>query len=465
MHSLSARLLILTVSFVMLSEVFIFVPSLARFRIEWLELRLGNAHLAMLVLDATPDRTVGEVLKLELLSQVGAHVMLVRRDGARLVLSGDTPPPVAESFFLADEGQWQRFADAMAVLVESEDRVIRVLSPSPRNPGIVIELVLDEAPLRADMIDFGWRIFLLSLVISFITATLVYLALHWLLVRPMRRITEAMVSFRSNPEDARRIVVPSGRRDEIGTAERELARMQRGLRAALTQKAHLAALGTAVAKINHDLRGILSSALLVSDRLEESEDPKVRRLAPTLVDAIERASALCGQTLDYAGRDQPEPERRHFPLQPLVREIKSALEAAGDNELAVENEVIDGFDMVGDRDQIYRVLANLARNAMEAGARTITVSARRNEGFCEIDVADDGPGLAPRARDKLFRPFEGSARAGGTGLGLAISRELARAHGGDLELLSTGAQGTVFRVRFPLDTSVHDSVTESTDGP
>ncbi len=445
--------------------MFIFVPSVARFRIEWLDSRLDDAYLAMLVLDATPDRAVGEVLKMELLSRVGAHVMLVRRGGARLVLSGDTPPPVAESFFLAREGPWEQIADALAVLVRTGDRVIRVLSPVPGDPGIVIELVLDEAPLRAEMIEYGWRIFLLSLVISFVTGTLVYFALHWLLVMPMRRITAAMVSFRSNPEDARRIVTPSGRRDEIGTAERELAEMQRGLRAALTQKAHLAALGTAVAKINHDLRGILSSALLVSDRLEGSDDPTVRRLAPTLVDAIERAAALCGKTLDYAGRDQPAPERTRFPLQPLVGEIKTALEAAGDGELRVNNRVIDGFDAVGDRDQIYRVLNNLARNAMEAGAKTITVGARHREGFCEIDVVDDGPGLPPRARDKLFRPFEGSARAGGTGLGLAISRELARAHGGDLVLLSTGAGGTGFRVRLPLDTTVHDSVTETAGDP
>ena len=465
MHSLSARLLILTVFFVMLSEVLIFVPSVARFRVEWLASRLSDAHLAMLVLDATPDRMVGEVLKLELLSQVGAHVMLVRRDGARLVLSGDKSPPVAESFYLADEGPWQQITDALAVLVGSGDRVIRVLSPSPRNPDIVIELVLDEAPLRGEMIEFGWRIFMLSLVISFITATAVYFALHWLLVRPMRRITGAMVSFKANPEDARRIVTPSSRRDEVGIAERELAEMQRGLRAALTQKAHLAALGTAVAKINHDLRGILSSALLVSDRLEESADPKVRQLAPTLIDAIERAAAMCGQTLDYVGQDQPELKRARFLLHPLVGEIKSALEAAGDGELGVENDVLDEFSIVGDRDQIYRVLNNLAGNAMQAGAKTITVSASQDEGFSQIDVVDDGPGLAPRARDKLFKPFEGSARAGGTGLGLAISRELARAHGGDLVLLSTGAQGTGFRVRLPLDTTVHDSVTETEAGP
>jgi signal transduction histidine kinase len=461
MHSLSARLLILTVFFVMLTEVFIFVPSVAKFRIDWLNTRLNEAHLAMLALDAAPNRAVGEMLRKQLLAQVGAYNVLIQRDGARLVLGGEEPPHVDATYHLDNQGPIEMVGDALEVLFQTRNRVIRVLAASPSDPAVEIELVLDEAPMHADMLGFGWRIFLLSVVISLTTASLVYLSLHWMLVRPMRRITDSMTAFSEKPEDARRIIRPSGRNDEIGVAERQLAAMQSGLRGALTQKAHLAALGTAVAKINHDLRGALSSALVVSDRLEQSEDPQVRRLAPTVIASIERAVALCSQTLDYAGAEHKEIQRQHFPLHPLVNEIKAMMEGLGETTARIKNRTVDAFYMDGDRDQVFRILHNLCRNAAEAGAETIAISARAKPDHVEVDIRDDGPGLPPRAQEKLFRPFEGSARAGGTGLGLAIARELAEGHGGSLELVSTGAEGTLFRLSLPLDTEYHTAVKHS----
>lgn len=450
MHSLSARLLVLTILFVMLIEVFIFVPSVARYRVDWLMGKIDAAHLAMLALDAAPDRDIGEMLKAKLLSRVGAHAVLARRGGARQVLTGIAPPAIDASFDLDRQGAWTLIADALEVFVAGGDREIRVLAASSADPSVTIELVLDEAPLRDGMVGFGLRILGLSVLISLFTATLVFATLHWLLVRPMRRITGSMTAFSENPEDVRRIITPSGRRDEVGIAERQLAAMQRGLRASLTQQSHLAALGTAVAKINHDLKGILSSALLVSDRLESSEDPEVRRLAPTLVTSIERAAALCGRTLDYVGRDQPDLRPAHFLLSPLVCDLKATVEPPGGGKLAVENAVPDGLAVWGDREQVFRILVNLMRNAADAGARHIAVTAAVSDGHVDIDVSDDGPGLPQRARENLFRPFEGSTRAGGTGLGLAIGRELARAHGGDLMLASTGPEGTVFRLCLPL---------------
>lgn len=459
MHSLSARLLVLTILVVMMSEVFIFVPSLARFRLDWMNARVNAAHLTMLALDVAPDRGVGEMLRAELLSQVGAHAVLAHRGGARLVLSGDTPPMVAETFRIADQNAWGLIADALAVYVETENRVIRIMTPAPAGPDVLIELIMDEAPLRADMIAFSWRILGLSVVISLLTASAVFLALLWLMVRPMGRITANMIAFRESPEDASRIMPTSDRRDEIGAAERELADMQHKLRAALTQKAHLAALGSAVTKINHDLRGILSTALLVSDRLENSDDPEVRRVTPTLINAIERAAALCSQTLDYAGHGEAAFNPARFPLRPLVEEIRAGLEANRDAGIAVIADIDETFEVLGDRDQVFRILNNLFRNATEAGAKRIAVAARNNGGVVQIEVSDNGPGLPPRARDNLFRPFEGSARAGGTGLGLAIARELARVHGGDLTLAATGPDGTTFRLSLPADKSAHGLVT------
>jgi signal transduction histidine kinase len=449
MHSLSSRLLVLTIFFVMVSEILIFVPSIARFRQAWLTEKLGLAHLAILAVDATPDRTVSQMMRRELLSHVGAIGLSVRRAGARLILSTEQPPPVDASFDVDDASILTLVSDAFVTLTTTHDRVIRVVGPSPRSPTVWIELVLHEKPLHRAMAAFAWRIFGLSIVISLITASLVYVSLQWIIVRPMRRITENMVAFREDPEDAGRVIPATARRDEIGTAQRELAGMQARLRATLAQRAHLAALGTAVAKINHDLRGILASALLVSDRLGSVDDPEVRRVTPTLFKSIQRAVDLCSRTLDFVGQDQPELRRSRFCLRELVQDVEKVIIVPETVDNSLLNEVTGDIQLNADREQLFRILTNLFRNAAEAGADTISVSAKSNGRWVEIDITDDGPGLPPRAREKLFRPFEGSARAGGTGLGLAIARELVRGHGGDLTLVDTDKDGTRFRIALP----------------
>lgn len=450
MHSLSSRLLILTIFFVMVAEILIFMPSIARFRQTWLTEKLGLAHLAILAVDAAPDRSVNEMMRRELLSHVGAIGLSVRRSGARLVLSVEQPPPVAASFDLENAGMTTLLSDALMALTHTQDRVIRVVGSSPRDSTVWIELVLHEGPLRDAMIAFGWRILGLSIVISLITATLVFLALQWLMVLPMRRITENMIAFREEPEDANRVIAATSRRDEIGTAQRELAGMQSRLRATLTQRAHLAALGAAVAKINHDLRGILASALLLSDRLAHIDDPEVRRVTPTLFSSIQRAVDLCSRTLDFVGQDQPAPVWSHFPLAGLVDDVAKTIVLPDASMSGISNAVAADVVAYADRDQLFRILTNLLRNATEAGATNVEVRAKSNGRWLYVDVSDNGPGLPPRAREKLFRPFEGSARAGGTGLGLAIARELVRGHGGDLTLIGSDRDGTRFRIALPL---------------
>jgi signal transduction histidine kinase len=281
-----------------------------------------------------------------------------------------------------------------------------------------------------------------------VTAALVYLSLQWLLVRPMRRITASMIEFREDPEDASRVIAASGRRDEIGVAERELAVLQRTVRQALGQRARLAALGTAVTKINHDLRNILATARLVTDGLAASAAPEVRRVAPRLLDAIDRAVALCTRTLDFSREGTPPLAPSRFALAPLIDEIGPAL-AVSEDDLAIEDAIAPELAVVADRDQLYRVFLNLARNAVEAGAHRLRFSAVREGGAIAIEIADDGPGLPPKARENLFRPFFGSARPGGSGLGLAIARELVRAHGGELTLASSTGAGTTFRLTLP----------------
>lgn len=454
-RSLSARLLVLTITFVMLAEVLIFAPSIARFRLDYLRERLAAGHLAALSIEAAPDAMVTRELETKLLDHVGAFAVDLELPSARIyMLASQAQPTIDAAFDLRGVTAPDLIVEAFATLARGRDRVIRVTGVSPKDPAAHVTVVLDERPMRDAMIGFGQRILLLSIVISLITAGLVYVSLHWTMVRPIRRITESMVAFRRDPEAPEAGMVPGGRRDEIGIAQRELATMQETLRAALRQKERLAALGTAVTKINHDLRGILSTAALVSERLTTSDDPEVRRVTPRLLDAIDRAVALCGQTLSYTRDGVVPPHRSDIDLATLVdavgRDVTVTDHRTGDKrQRHWMNAVPAGTRTMADREQLTRVLVNLGSNAYQAGAETVTVRAGAADGRLTVHVEDDGPGLPPRARDNLFQPFTGSARPGGTGLGLAISREIMRAHGGDLRLVRSTAQGTAFVLELP----------------
>jgi signal transduction histidine kinase len=455
-HSLSARLLVLTVFFVMLAEVLIYAPSAGRFRLTYLEERLAAGHLAILALQATPDYMVSEELEAELLNHAGAYVVALKRpDGVKLMLGQGPVPTIGASFDLAQAGFFRLIGEAFVALAQTDNRVLRVVGRSPKHPEAIVEVVIDEAPMRAALIDYSGRVLALSIVISVFAAALVYLSLQWLMVRPMRRMTQSMMAFREAPEDAARMIVATDRRDEIGIAQRELAEMQAGLRAALHHKTHLAALGAAVTKISHDLRNILATARLVSDRLGASGDPEVKRITPVLLAAIDRAVELCSRTLDFTREGPPRLARSRFALGELVAEVGAALPLTLNGAAIWRMTGGDDIRVDADRDQLFRVLQNLGQNAFEAGASKVEIVAREKQDGAEspgetiIEIADNGPGLAPRARDKLFQPFAGTGRAGGTGLGLAIARDLMRAHGGDIRLLRSTAEGTVFRLDLP----------------
>ena len=435
-----------------LAEVLIYAPSIGRYRFAYLEERLAAAHLAVLTLDATPDQMVSDDLRLEILRHVGARFIALARPGqGKLMLDEGGPFEVTLSADLRQAGFFGLIGDAVEVLLSDGERSLRVVGRSPKDPVVLVEVVMDEAPMRAEMLGFSERILGLSLVISLFTAALVYLSLHLLMVRPMLRVTDSMVRFSADPEDETRVMEPSTRADEIGQVQRELAAMQTALRAALQQKTRLAGLGTAVAQINHDLKNILATALLLSDRLQRSDDPEVRRVTPRLMDAIERATRLCEQTLTFTGEGPVHLERSRFDLRALVEEVGGALPARVNGQATWRNRLEAEVEVNADREQLYRVLANLGQNAIEAGASRVEVSARRGNGRLRIAVADDGPGLTPRARERLFQPFAGSSRSGGSGLGLAIARELMRAHGGDIRLERSTGDGSTFVLELPAD--------------
>jgi signal transduction histidine kinase len=456
---LSGKLLFLTILFVMVAEILIYVPSIANFRLNWLNDRLAAAHTAALVLEAAPSGMVPESLARQILNSIGARAVAMKMgDQRRLLAASNVPSTIAQDIDMRTVTWWHAIMDALDTLLFCmPDDVMRLVGPAPMVEGQFIEIVLDEAPLCKAMLTFSVNILLLSLAISGITAALVFLALHYLLVRPMWRITENMVAFRADPENPSRIITQSGRRDEIGTAEEELGAMQRELASMLNQKSRLAALGLAVSKINHDLRNLLASAQLFSDQLSNLPDPKVQRFAPKLMRALERAIAFCQSTLSYGAAHEAPPERKTIAVEPLIEEVHEALGLGLDVPIRWIVSVERGLTMEADHDQMFRVIVNLARNAMQAlearGARDpardqIRITGRRDGGVVVIEVSDTGPGVSEKAQVHLFQAFQGSTRSGGTGLGLAIAAELVRAHGGDIRLVP-GTIGATFSITIP----------------
>lgn len=451
---LSAKLLVLTIAFVMIAEVLVFVPSVANFRKNWLTERLAAAQIAALAV--APDRETPQSIRNELLRNAQVHAVALKRDNARsLILQNDVHTGIAGHYDLRDPPWTELILDAMAVYFAPSGKFIRVVGQPGFGAGEFIEIVVEQDPLKAAMIRFGLGILGLSIIISMITAALVYLSLNLLLVRPMTRLTRSMVRFAEDPEDSSRVIVPSGRLDEIGTAERELAHMQRDLAGTLHQKNRLAALGMAISKINHDLRNMLSSAQLISDRLGGVRDPLVQRMAPKLIGSLDRAIRLCTDTMKFGRAEEAEPVRAMCQLKPLAVEVVEALGICDESEVRCRIVMDQALEADIDRDQLYRVLTNLCRNAMQAlesgyegAAPEITVAASRGGSVVTIDVSDNGPGVPEKARAHLFQAFQGAARKGGTGLGLAISAELVHAHGGDIILVDE-APGTTFRVTVP----------------
>ena len=454
LNSLSGRFLLLTVAFVMLAEVLIFVPSIARFREDYLMLRLEKAQIASLALLAAEDRIMPE-LERELLANAEVFNVVLRRDEMReLVLNSDLPAPIAETFDLRLSGPVGLIRDALVVLWRDQNQVIRVIGNPVQEAGLLIEITMQTAPLRAAMLDYGFRILLLSALISVVTAFLLFLSVRRLLVLPIRRVVRHMQAYAEAPEDARRVIMPAASVEELFLAEQALQSMQTQLTGALRQKERLAQLGGAVAKVSHDLRNILTTTQLFADRIEGSTDPVVARSMPKLVASVARAVSLCESTLAFGKAEEPTPRLTRLQLRPLAEEVVEGEGLAAANAITCLIDIAPGLTIRADAEQLHRVLGNLIRNARQAieatgKGGTIEISAGESDLDWWIRIGDSGPGLPPKAREHLFAAFQGGARRGGTGLGLAIAAELVRGHGGTLDLMRSDADGTEFVIHLP----------------
>jgi signal transduction histidine kinase len=455
--SLSNKLLFLTALFVMAAEILIYIPSIASFRNGWLQDKLNVAALVAMAARADSQGALPASLQTEMLASIGVEAIALREEGQRwLIASAEMPSDVAVQQDLSILEPLRSVRLAFATLAARGDRLIMVSGKPPAGSDR-FEIVVWESRLRAAMLVYSRNILLLSLAISMITAGLVYAALRFNIVRPMQRLTASIIAFSAAPENAANVIAPSGRRDEIGAAEERLAEMQNALRDMLVQRRRLADLGLAVSKINHDLRNILASAQLFSDRLGSVEDPLVKRFVPKLVRAIDRAISYTRSVLAYGQATEEPPRRQLLLLTRLVDDVADVLALGGSDRVQWENRVPSDVEVDGDPEQLFRVLMNLCRNALEAVTdsddpaviRRIWVEGERRGSVATLRVCDTGPGVPAKTRSSLFLPFQGSVRRGGTGLGLAIAAEIVRAHGGDILLVERPGAGAAFEFSIP----------------
>ena len=459
---LSTRLLAVTIFAVMLAEVLIFVPSIAKFRHDWLAAKLETAAVAGLAAEqsgAGGNAELAEEQEQRLLKALDAQLVAIVNNGAsRLLAHDETLETVDMQIDLSSTGPLGLVGGAFDTLVLGGERTMRITG-AVGDGSMVAEVVMSEAPLRRAMLVYSRNIFLLSLVVAGIAALLVYGAISLTLIRPIRAMTGSMISFGEKPSDPGRIIAPSGRGDELGVAEVELAAMQMRLAETLREQRHLADLGLAVSKINHDLRNILASAQLVSDRLAGVADPRVQRVVPMLLRSLDRALDYTRSVLAYGKAVESAPVKRRVLLRQLVDDVFGVLALSPETTIELVNAVAADREVEVDPDQFHRVLLNLCRNAVQALedagglsalVRRITVGAENaGVGAVLVFVEDTGPGLPERARQNLFSAFRGSARTGGTGLGLAIAAEIVEAHGGHIALAERDAPGARFEIVLP----------------
>ena len=457
-RQISARLLVLTIGFVLLAELLLLVPSVASFRQDKLMKRADSAALvteALMSREADLSDEARTMLAKRFMMQTGANKLAAVMDGQTvLTLGGEGVGEVVRTEDLRRPRLFPPLGvTASEFFTFGGDKHLRVIAPSPVPQQDRLELYVPCAALGAELRAYAGRIALISIVIALIVGGLIFLAMRTLIVAPVQRLAADMTAFREAPQTRRRLAVPSQRPDEIGQLQREFHEMKQSVRTAFRERERLANLGLSVTKINHDLRNVLSTALLMADRLSINADPELAQMGERLARTVERGVGLTEEVLEYSQAREPEPVIETVCPRRIAEEVQADLRTAFP-AVAVDIRIPPRLDVRADAEQIHRILSNLARNAAQAlrgrrDGRILFESEVVGEGTLILRIADNGPGLPDKVSDRLFLPFTRGDSEGSTGLGLSIAKELAEKMGGSLELLDTGPGGTTFILGLP----------------
>jgi signal transduction histidine kinase len=456
---LRGRLLVLTAVFVLFAELLIYPVLAGMSRDNWLAQRGQAAQIAALAVEAAPDGRVSEELSRQLLAQAQVVSVAVQGEDFRELILAPSMDITGDlvTVDLRQRGGLASMAGAFGHMFSPDGRFLRIVLTPSMTQDAEMEVIVPESALKAALLGFSRTLLIVSLVISAVAGAMVYFAIYRLAVRPMQGLTRSIVRFARDPEGADvEFVSGPGAAEEMKRANTALQTMQKTVSAAFRQRKRLADLGEAMAKINHDLRNSLSAAQIVSEGLAQSDDPRVKRAAPRLERALERAIGLAEATLSYGSAEPARPNLQTVNIVPALEEA-SAEGLTGWPDIEWSLEAPKTLSAAADTDHVHRIVVNLVRNAARAISEQSGRSAQgqiharafRENGSVVVEIADNGPGIPQMVMGRLFQPFSGRASRDGAGLGLAISRELARGMNGELELVNSSPSGARFSLRVP----------------
>lgn len=326
--------------------------------------------------------------------------------------------------------------------------IISVLSAKPdlvqltyHTADARIIFTIDQTPIRDILRNYMPMGFIaLSIGYSLLWAML-YFVLKRFYMAPLKALTSTLTAFADDPTIARPTSNALKINSDFRAAAKAIDTLQRNTISEIRQRERLANIGEAAAKINHDIRNVLSSATLVADALLNSNDKRVNRSAPHVVRSLEQAVDLCQSMMDYLVA-VPDPQLSTFAMHDIANELIDATK--------MHITYSGPAKIHADRKMMQRIFLNLARNANHAGATKLNIDIWRAGHLGIIDISDNGHGIPKQQWDDLFLAFK-SHGLGGSGLGLAITKDLVVAQGGYVKLSRSNENGTEFRIQLPVE--------------
>ena len=466
------RLLLLITLSVFITEIMVFIPSIANMQSSWLDDHHQSAKAISMILASTPDPVLSQNLQKNVLIATDALAISIIKGKQRYDFAVSPHlKKVNEVIDLPDYSETKALLDSLSTLYFGGDNILLVRGPID-GTDIYLEVTVADKNLREAMVQFSWHFVVISLTIAIVAATMIYFIVHELLVRPLQNIYTNMLDFVIEPHNPSRILVPEPRYDEVGITQKRISVIESELQKSYARQKHLANLGLAVSKINHDMRNILASAQLMSDHLADAKDPMVKKIAPKLIKAIDRAVTYSQTVITYGRTQEPTPNRQHLLLHKLIDDVFESLTLPGSDKVEFINDVPVDITVDADDEELHRVITNLCRNGVQAmveredgsnNKNKLIIHGRRLDHTTIIDVTDTGPGLPAKAKQHLFSPFQGSTSKNGTGLGLTICEELIHAHGGTIKLIDDDEGGAHFEIRIPDAKSVAEDTHKNDD--
>jgi signal transduction histidine kinase len=426
---LAARVLAVTIGFVLLAMSLFYVTRLTAHREMLLHGKISAVQTTVDAFGMAGATPPPQDLSQKILNSVDVKWMAIEtRAGRHEFVTAGGPLESVESIKADDTSYLESMAATFHALFAAPGTVVKLSAPAQANEP-AIEFAFDESTLVQSLRRVSYNFLTISLTIAAVVTCVLWSALWRMVLQPVRRLTSNIIAFGESPQDASRVIAPSGRGNEIGRAETALAVMQ---------------------------------GSLASDRLATIPDPLAQRLAPRLVATLDRAIQFCQSTLTYGASRELPPSRRRFDLSDLVSQVVEA--ATAEHEVAIDYniDIPPRFCVYADPDHMLRVLENLSRNAAQAlmakGAtdgrpKAIRFAAIRTDGLALVEISDTGPGFPPDQHDRIFEPFHKSTSDVGAGLGLAIAADLVTRNGGGITLAPAKAEdfycGARFLIKLP----------------